>query len=144
MVGFELDARLQNDCTEVGEFSLCKVLLTKDANYPWLILVPKRNGISEIYQLSVEDQEQLCWESSFTAKQLAKFFQADKMNVAALGNVVSQLHVHHIVRKKDDACWPNPVWGAVPALAYSSEGLAFRVTQLQEVLATSVFTKTIA
>ena len=136
---FELDHRLQNDCVEIGELMLNRILLMKDANYPWLILVPQREDISEIYQLDEDDQEQLIWESSFVAERLMDTFKGDKMNIAALGNVVSQLHIHHVVRKQTDAAWPNPVWGAVPAKAYPRGALRQRVLSLQSAFETSVF-----
>lgn len=136
---FELDHRLQNDCVEIGSLMLCKILLMKDANYPWLILVPQRQGITEIFELDAEDQEQLVWESSFVASRVMTLFGGDKMNIAALGNVVSQLHIHHVVRKKVDPAWPNPVWGAVPAKAYKPRDLSQRLDALREALATSTF-----
>lgn len=136
---FELDYRLQNDCVEVGSLMVSRILLMKDANYPWLILVPQREGISEIYQLDVDDQEQLIWESSFVAERLMATYNGDKMNIAALGNVVPQLHIHHVMRKQDDAAWPNPVWGAVPPKAYSRHALRHRVEQLQAAFETSTF-----
>lgn len=91
-----------------------------DANYPWFILVPDREGISEIYQLDQEDQVQLLRESSYLAEGIANAFESDKINIAALGNVVPQLHVHHIVRYRNDPAWPAPVWGKVPARPYAS------------------------
>lgn len=136
---FELDHRLQNDCVEIGELMLNRILLMKDANYPWLILVPQREGVSEIYQLDGDDQEQLIWESSFVAERLMDIFKGDKMNIAALGNVVPQLHIHHVVRKQSDAAWPNPIWGAVPAKAYPRGTLRQRVLALQSAFETSVF-----
>jgi len=99
------------------------VLLMPDAHYPWLILVPQRENISEIHNLSPEDQKQLMQESCFVAQTLADIFHADKMNVAALGNVVPQLHIHHIVRYHDDVAWPKPVWGAYPAKKYERDAL---------------------
>lgn len=136
---FELDYRLQNDCVAIGSLMLNRILLMKDANYPWLILVPQRQGISEIYQLDVDDQEQLIWESTFIAERLMATFAGDKMNIAALGNVVPQLHIHHVLRKKTDPAWPNPVWGAVPAKAYHPGALKQRVEQLQDAFKTSIF-----
>lgn len=136
---FELDHRLQNDCVEVGRLTLTRILLMKDANYPWLILVPQREDVSEIYQLDEDDQEQLIWESSFVAGRLMQAFAGDKMNIAALGNVVGQLHIHHVVRKKTDPAWPNPVWGAVPPRAYGRTALRQRVAALQEAFTTSTF-----
>ncbi len=136
---FELDYRLEGDCVDIGSLPLCKILLMKDANYPWLILVPKRNDISEIFELDGDDQEQLIWESSFVAKRLMDTFHGDKMNIAALGNVVSQLHIHHVMRKRSDAAWPDPVWGAVQPRAYRPAELADRISKLQAVFETSTF-----
>lgn len=135
----ELDFRLQNDCVDLGELLLNKVLLMKDANYPWVILVPKRDGVSELYSLTNEDQEQFIWESTFVSSSLMEIFGGDKMNVAALGNVVSQLHIHHVVRFKTDPAWPNPVWGTVPAVAYNRKSLQNRVEKIQQALSKSQF-----
>lgn len=136
---FELDERLQSDCVEVGELMLCKILLAKDANYPWVILVPMREEISEIYQLDELDQEQLAWESSYVSKVMANVFDADKMNIAALGNVVSQLHIHHVARSVEDPAWPDPIWGRVPGKAYMKSDLDERVNILREAMTTSTF-----
>lgn len=121
---FELDPKLAADTIDMGDFPLCKLLLMNDSNYPWFILVPRRADMTEIFHLPLEDREQLIRESSFLAENLADLFQARKMNVAALGNQVSQLHIHHVVRKVDDAAWPDPVWGKVPAKPYTDEQLA--------------------
>jgi diadenosine tetraphosphate (Ap4A) HIT family hydrolase len=116
----ELHPQLQKDCICIGRFELCRLLLMLDANYPWFILVPDHEGISEIYQLNHEDQAQLLHESSYLAEVIANAFEADKINIAALGNVVTQLHVHHIVRYRNDPAWPAPVWGKVPAKPYAN------------------------
>ena len=118
---FVLDSRLQQDCLVLGNFPLCQLLLSNDANYPWFILVPRRAGIREVFELDAADQQQLWQEASCLAGALKASYNADKMNVAALGNVVSQLHVHVIVRHHDDAAWPAPVWGKHPAVAYGDE-----------------------
>ena len=115
---FEMDSRLQQDSLVLGEFPLCRLLLSKDANYPWFILVPKREGVSELFDMSQEDQAQLWKETTGLAEALKGEFAADKMNVATLGNVVSQMHMHVIVRRHGDAAWPAPVWGRVPAVEY--------------------------
>ena len=128
----ELHPQLRQDCLLIGRFSLCRLLLMRDANYPWFILVPDREGISEIYQLSEADQVQLLRESSRLASVLAERFQADKLNIAALGNVVPQLHIHHVVRYRDDAAWPAPVWGRVPARPYTPEGSAAVIEILRQ------------
>ncbi|OLS59576.1 HIT family protein [Pseudomonas putida] len=120
---FALDPRLEQDTFALGDFPLCRLLLSKDANYPWFILVPRRAGISEIFQLDDSERQQLWKETDFLSKTLKDCFAADKMNVAALGNVVSQLHMHVIVRRRNDAAWPAPVWGQKPASEYSADQL---------------------
>jgi len=134
MTEFSLDPRLEADCFRLGAFSLSLLLLMNDANYPWFILVPRRAGVSEIYELDHGDRRQLCEESTLLAKGLATRFAADKINVAALGNVVSQLHVHHIVRYTSDCAWPAPVWGAAPPLPYTPEQLTERRSTLRSML----------
>ena len=131
---FALDPRLEQDTFALGDFPLCRLLLSKDANYPWFILVPRRSAISEIFQLSDSEQEQLWRETNSLSKTLKDCFNADKMNVAALGNVVSQLHVHVVVRRRDDVAWPAPVWGHKPAIEYSPEQLSDVRLRLKAVL----------
>ena len=116
---FKLHDRLAEDCFQIGDFPLCRLLMMNDSQYPWFILVPRVPDISEIYQLSAEDQAQLTIESSILSGTLARIFGAHKMNVAALGNVVPQLHIHHIVRYRTDPVWPDPVWGKLAAVAYT-------------------------
>jgi len=123
--------QLVNDCLVIGHFKLCHLLFVKDANYPWFILVPDRDDIQEIYQLSKEDQAQLMDESCDLGEKLMQIFAGDKLNVAALGNQVPQLHLHHIVRYKSDPAWPGPVWGKVPSRAYSDQQLDHMITKLQ-------------
>ncbi|KXG81647.1 HIT domain-containing protein [Pseudomonas mosselii] len=118
---FTLDSRLQEDSLVLGDLPLCRLLLSKDANYPWFILVPRRADITEVFELEEADQQQLWVETTALAEALKDAFAADKMNVAALGNVVSQLHMHVIVRRQGDAAWPAPVWGKVPAIGYTEE-----------------------
>lgn len=131
---FELDDRLEADTVEIGELSLCRVLLMNDAQYPWVILVPQRENVREIFELSDADQHQLMIESNTVAKVMADHFKAEKMNVAALGNMVPQLHIHHIVRFGNDAAWPKPVWGLHPPMAYGEAELAERLSVLKRVL----------
>ena len=121
---FALDPRLQQDTLLIGDFPLCRLLLSNDSNYPWFILVPRRESISELFQLDDSDQQQLWKETTALAETLKDSFDADKMNVATLGNVVSQLHMHVIVRKRDDAAWPAPVWGKHPARPYTEVQVA--------------------
>jgi len=124
---FQLHPQLETDTVLVGRFPLCLLLLSKDANYPWCSVVPQRDGVEEIYQLDGADQSQLLHESSLLAETLAALFAADKMNVATIGNMVPQLHMHHVARFKNDAAWPRPVWGAVDAVDYPQDMLAHRV-----------------
>jgi diadenosine tetraphosphate (Ap4A) HIT family hydrolase len=121
---FVLDPRLVQDTVAIGDFPLCRLLLSNDSNYPWFILVPRRQDISEVFQLDATDQLQLWHETSTLSQLLSASFNADKLNVAALGNVVSQLHMHVIVRFRDDAAWPAPVWGKHPARPYTPEQLS--------------------
>ncbi|MBI5451570.1 MAG: HIT domain-containing protein [Gammaproteobacteria bacterium] len=137
---FILHPQLQQDCRVIGRFALCRLLVMKDANYPWFILVPQRDGISEIYQLADSDQQQLMRESTQLATALVRTFAPDKLNIAALGNVVPQLHVHHIVRYRNDPAWPSPVWGRLPALPYADGGLSTLVARLQRHLSPDIFT----
>ena len=120
---FNLHSQLANDCFELADFPLCKLLLCNDSAYPWFILVPKVDDISDIYQLDWQQQQQLLNESSLLSELLMQVFSGDKMNVAALGNVVEQLHVHHVVRFKKDVSWPKPIWGQQPLTPYSNDEL---------------------
>jgi diadenosine tetraphosphate (Ap4A) HIT family hydrolase len=97
---------------------LSRVLVSNDANYPWLLLVPRRSGAREIIDLDERDQSQLMIEIADTSRALKEVTACHKLNVAAIGNVVPQLHVHIVARRPDDPAWPKPVWGAVPARAY--------------------------
>jgi diadenosine tetraphosphate (Ap4A) HIT family hydrolase len=115
--------QLEKDCLIIGKFQLCYLLLSKDARYPWFILVPDRDNISEIYQLNESDQMQLMKESCQLSEALYTGFNADKLNIAALGNVVPQLHIHHIVRYKNDPVWPAPIWGKLESKPYEEDQL---------------------
>lgn len=122
-MSFQLHPRLQQDGIEIGQFELSKLLLINDSQYPWFVLVPQKPNIAEIYQLSEAEQVQLQKESSRLAEKLAEIFKADKMNIAAIGNMVPQLHIHHIVRYKNDVAWPAPVWGKFDAVPYTEQQL---------------------
>jgi len=126
--------QLMQDCLLLGKFTLCHLLLMRDDNYPWCILVPDREGITEIHQLCETDQQQLLRESSQLSIAMESAFSPDKLNIAALGNVVPQLHVHHIARFRTDAAWPAPVWGKVPAKPYLEYELAAVVQSLASLL----------
>jgi len=116
---FELHPLLVKDCIEIMDLPLSRILLMNDKSYPWLILVPRVSDVTDIYQLEWEDQQQLLNESSMISEVMMQLFDGKKMNVAALGNICPQLHVHHIVRKEGDNAWPAPVWGAAPPESYS-------------------------
>jgi len=133
-MSFTLHPTLKKDCIELGSLKLCRVLLMNDSQFPWVILVPMRENITEIHQLSSDDQQQLMRESCHIAEQLTAIFEADKMNIAALGNIVPQLHIHHVVRYKTDLAWPAPIWGKLDAVAYSDTALATRLNQLKALL----------
>lgn len=112
---FTLHPQLAKDTITVGDFKLCRVLLAKDENYPWLILVPRVESITEFHQLNNQEQAQYLIESNTVSLFLKESLNADKINIAALGNMVPQLHIHHVARYKQDIAWPNPIWGQVPA-----------------------------
>lgn len=107
----KLDERLAQDSQLVAELTLCQLRLMDDARFPWLILIPRREGASETFDLNEADQHQLWREASVLGQMLKTLTQADKINVGSLGNVVAQLHVHVVARRHDDAAWPGPVWG---------------------------------
>lgn len=121
---FQLHPRLEQDCIVIGRFELCRLLMMNDSQYPWFILVPERADLQEIYQLSKAERELLTEESSYLAENLAVLYKADKMNIAAIGNMVPQLHIHHIVRYQTDKAWPAPVWGKFDAVPYSERQIA--------------------
>ena len=132
---FELHPQLAADCIVLGDFPVSRLLLLNDSNYPWFVLVPRRAGATEIYHLSDEEQCILIKESSFLASNLADIFAAKKMNVASLGNMVPQLHIHHIVRYEKDSAWPAPVWGKVPVVRYSEREIEAVRDKLEALMA---------
>jgi diadenosine tetraphosphate (Ap4A) HIT family hydrolase len=118
---WSLHPRLDADTTSLGDLPLSRVVLMNDANYPWLLLVPRRGGASEIIDLGDADRTQLMDEIALVSRALREATACDKLNVAAIGNVVSQLHVHVVARRRDDPAWPRPVWGAAPPLIYEPD-----------------------
>jgi diadenosine tetraphosphate (Ap4A) HIT family hydrolase len=121
--GWSLHPQLERDTLGVGDLPLCRVLIIKDANYPWLLLVPRRPDIVDLVDLNEVERAQLMTETNRVAAALNKITKCDKLNVAALGNMVPQLHMHIIGRRKTDAAWPKPVWGAVPPLPFDPQAL---------------------
>ena len=118
MKDFKLDPRLEADTYQLTDLSLCRILLMNDSRYPWLILVPRQQGLREFHDLSREDQSRLMSEITRTAKLLEVCHQPDKLNIGALGNIVNQLHIHVLGRFDGDPAWPGPVWGIGKPVAY--------------------------
>jgi diadenosine tetraphosphate (Ap4A) HIT family hydrolase len=116
---WSLHPQLAADTIALGDLPLARALLMNDANYPWLVLVPRRMGAVEIIDLDESQQAQLMGEIALLARVLKDVTGCDKLNIAAIGNMVPQLHVHVVARRRDDAVWPRPVWGAIPARAYA-------------------------
>jgi diadenosine tetraphosphate (Ap4A) HIT family hydrolase len=115
---WSLHPQLDQDSVAVADLPLSRLLLSRDANYPWLLLVPRCPGASEIIDLGTAEQVQLMTEIDMVSRALRAVTACDKLNVAAIGNMVSQLHIHIVARRRDDPAWPKPVWGTVPARAY--------------------------
>lgn len=128
---FQLHPRLEQDCISIGRFELCRLLMMNDSQYPWFILVPERADVREIYQLNKADRELLAEESNYLAENLATLYQADKMNIAAIGNMVPQLHIHHIVRYRTDKAWPAPVWGKFDAVPYTERQITENLARVK-------------
>ncbi|MDX5378569.1 MAG: HIT family protein [Halomonas sp.] len=126
MSSVALDERLVRDSYPVAELPLCQLRLMDDTRFPWLILIPRRSGVSEVFDLEAADQRQLWHEVGEVGRMLKTLTQADKINVANLGNVVSQLHVHVVARQRDDDAWPGPVWGHGAPQPYDRNDLASR------------------
>ena len=128
---FKLDPQLEKGTVLISDWHLCQVRLMNDSRYPWVILIPKVEGVSEIHELAEEQQQLLLGESMRLSKALDQLFSPHKLNIAALGNMVRQLHVHHIVRFESDASFPKPVWGVGDAVSYDAEALSETVNGLQ-------------
>ena len=137
---FEMDKRLVGDTVELGDFALSRVLLMNDSRYPWLILVPRVVDASEVFDLQLEQQQELWQETPVVAHALKHEFAADKINIATLGNVVSQLHMHIVVRMQNDEAWPAPIWGLGVPQPYSESALIEMRTRLQAALAAHLMT----
>jgi len=135
---FKLHSQLKKDSIKIGHFSLSQLLLINDSQYPWFVLVPERINLIEIYQLSEPEQILLQQESSLLASTLVNCFKADKINIAAIGNLVPQLHIHHIVRYKHDVAWPAPVWGKFDAIPYTEQQIKKIKIQMADALSTKL------
>ncbi len=133
-MGFMLDAQLAADSLPVCVLNISEIRLINDARFPWLIAVPQRAGISELHELSRDDYIIVLDEVAFISRTLMQLCKADKMNVAALGNMVHQLHIHIIARHNDDVAWPKPIWGIGAAVPYPQEQAETFISDLQETL----------
>lgn len=131
---FELHPQLNKDTFTIGELPLCRILMMNDRQFPWLILVPQRSFIREIYELNKNDQAALYEESIAVSELLMNHYKGDKLNIGALGNLVPQLHIHHIVRFKHDIIWPKPVWGQVTPKSYTKLQKQKITTELQTLM----------
>jgi diadenosine tetraphosphate (Ap4A) HIT family hydrolase len=135
MADFELDSRLDADSLFITDWPLCRVIRMNDQAYPWLILVPRRAGMREIIDLAPADQQTLLGEIGRASRTLKKALTPEKLNVAALGNAVPQLHVHVIARFTTDPAWPRPIWGVQPPRPFTGEEAEIEVIQWRERLA---------
>ncbi|WP_444679186.1 HIT family protein [Halomonas sp. E19] len=119
-----LDERLAQDSYPVTELPLCQLRVMNDRRYCWLLLIPRRDHVSEVFDLDDADQRQLWHEATRLGALLKEMTDCDKINIATLGNVVAQLHVHVVARRRDDPAWPGPVWGHGQAEPYDLDTLA--------------------
>ncbi|CAM3600803.1 HIT domain-containing protein [Halomonas lysinitropha] len=124
MQDFVPDTRLVEDSYPLTELPLCQLRLMDDARFPWLVLIPRRLEASEVFELDASAQQQLWREATAVGKAMLDALGGNKLNIASLGNIVAQLHVHVIVRRHEDAAWPAPVWGHGQAEPYDLDGLA--------------------
>ncbi len=134
MTSFYLDSRLKDDSLPVGQLELCQIRLLNDARWPWLLLVPQRDNLEEIFDLDPKDQQLLASETTQTSRVLKALTGAIKINTGALGNIVRQLHIHVIARYPDDDNWPSPVWGFGQSQSYSGGNSTDFIRQLQSEL----------
>jgi diadenosine tetraphosphate (Ap4A) HIT family hydrolase len=136
-IGWSLHPQLHADTVPVCDLALSRLLAMNDANFPWLILVPRRAGVSEIIDLG-DERSPLMDEISLVSRALKDETRCDKLNVAAIGNMVPQLHIHVVARRKDDAVWPKPVWGAIPRREYDADAMGRFVAAIRGRLPSSL------
>ncbi|MBX3533817.1 MAG: HIT domain-containing protein [Xanthobacteraceae bacterium] len=130
-----LDPRLAADSIAIGKLALCEVRLQDDARFPWLVLVPQRENVSELFELAEPDQAAAMEEIARVSAALRAVTQCLKINVGALGNIVRQLHIHIVARNEGDAAWPGPVWGAGTRVPYDDVQKADLIERLRSALA---------
>ena len=131
---FKLDERLEGDTFFVGDLPLCTVLLMNVSNFPWIILVPRLQGITELFHLSESDQIDYQKETNYLLEAMSEIYNSHKMNIASLGNLVPQLHTHIIARFKDDDAWPNPVWSHQNMIKYQDTQSSFEIDKLRKLV----------
>ncbi|MEZ9230789.1 HIT family protein [Vibrio amylolyticus] len=136
-MSFELHPQLMKDTSVIGEFPLSLALLHKDNAVPWVILVPKRADLKELHHLTMKEQQQFLYESQAVCQALEATFMPDKLNLGALGNMVPQLHIHHIARFKSDEAWPGPIWGNTKGVFRDDDEQHEMVTRIKNVLSLS-------
>jgi diadenosine tetraphosphate (Ap4A) HIT family hydrolase len=136
-VTFALHPQLARDTFAVGDLPLTRVLLMNDANCPWLIAVPRRAGAVEVFDLAAADQAQLMTELARVGRTLKELTGCDKINIAAIGNIVPQLHIHIVARSRTDAAWPRPIWGTLPARPYEDAAREHLLATLRKSVAGS-------
>lgn len=134
MSEFQLHPQLAQDCIDVLDWPLCKLLLMNNEKVPWFILVPRVDGVEELHELGGNQQFQLLQEIELASSYLQHVYKPHKLNVAAIGNKVRQLHIHVVARQEDDACWPEPVWGNLQPQPYTDEQLDELVAELRKAL----------
>ncbi len=134
-MSFELHPQLAFDTSVIGHFPLCIALLHKDNSVPWVILVPKKADLKELHHLPMQEQQQFLLESQAVSQALEATFAPDKLNLGALGNMVPQLHIHHIARFKNDIAWPGPLWGNTAGSFREPSVQQVLVEQIQQALA---------
>ena len=131
-MAFTLHPQLAADCLVLADLPLSRLLLMNESRYPWFILVPRRADLREIHHLPQTEQRQFWHESAWLSTRIEQQFSPDKLNIAALGNMVPQLHIHHIARFQDDAAWPAPVWGKFTPEKYEASELQDKVALFQQ------------
>ncbi|ENM5740435.1 HIT domain-containing protein [Vibrio mimicus] len=135
MLNFELHPQLKKDTDVIGHFPLCVALLHKDSAVPWIILVPQKPNLRELHHLPMNEQQQFLLESQIVCQTLESLFSPDKLNLGALGNMVPQLHIHHIARFTHDMAWPGPVWGRTQGVFRSEQEQKQLLSSIQDHLA---------
>ena len=131
---FQLHPRLAADTLPIAKLELCEARLMNDSRFPWVILIPMRDALTELHQLSPAEQQQLMVESTVVAKALIAMDEVTKINLGALGNLVPQFHWHVVGRHPDDPCWPGPVWGCGSTIPYATEKQASLIAELRQAI----------